>query len=322
MRKPHIRIALTSKCNFNCVYCQEGGEGVKTDEQLLFAELIDIITIANQIGFSHIKFTGGEPLYREFLYHDVITLIQYVKSNLSYQDIQLVTNGFYLIEYGEELAKSGLDSLTVSLDTNEAGLFNKITGSDSFDKVISGIRYVKSYSLPVTINSVYFSKNKNNISKLVDLALNLNCNLKILDCVDFPGNQTYYYHSFDDLYEYLGSLTSGTYDWIFPPGGLGTPMRQYNINGCKIITKDAHTGTNYNINTCSKCIYFPCQDALISLRITSNGKLKRCLIRNDNLIDIQEDVKNKQIDNVRKKLSECFNILKDSTYFQNKWKNA
>lgn len=318
MRKPHIRIAVTSDCNFRCKYCKDGGEGVKTEKQLTLEELICIAKLSNEVGFRHIKITGGEPLLRQKHNVDVIRYIKEL-SKMEFEDIQMVTNGYYLKDYAKDLIKSGLDSLTVSLDAGDRSNFKSIVEVDAFDKVIEGIQMV-SDDLPVTINTVMFNENRDEIFKLIDLAQKLHANIKILDYVKFANglSDEYKYQSFDFLYQYL-EKNGYKHNLVLPPGGLGTPMKVYDVNNIKVIIKDATVGTNYNSQVCGKCDNFPCQDALISLRVTSNGMLKRCLIRNDNMVDIYSDLIKKNYKNVKEKIQESYDILINADYHENKW---
>ena len=243
LRKPHLRIAVTSACNFNCEYCRDGGEGILSDNDMSLSQFKVIGELAKMVGFSHVKITGGEPLLREEIHGDVIPLISYLKSDLGYEDVQLVTNGFFLKKYAADLAKSGLDSLTVSLDAASQEEFAKITKVDAFDQGIEGVKLAKANGLEVVFNCVFYKRNLECIFSLIDLAIRLEVNIKILDCVDFPGRSEKKYASFDTIYRYLEESKGVEFDYMFPPGGLGTPMRRYIFGKTKIILKDAKEGT-------------------------------------------------------------------------------
>lgn len=317
LRKPHLRIALTSECNFRCIYCKEGGEGIKSKCELGFKDITKILEIAKKVGFSHLKFTGGEPLLYEKKYQTLFEIIKYAKNNLKYEDVQMVTNGYYILDFHKKILSSGLDSLTVSLDSSNANDFKNITGINCFQRVIDGIKIIRDNDLPVVINCVYFDKNSSSINKIIDLALELQINIKILDYVDL--NDEAKYVPLNDLYERMDKKF-GKYEYILPPGGLGTPMRKYSYNKSSIIIKDAMVGTNYNKDVCNQCIHYPCQDAMISLRITADGKLKRCLVRDDNLIDIKSDLDNGNYGKVKLKLQESYDLLINSKYEKEFWK--
>lgn len=319
MIKPHIRLAITSDCNFSCKYCKDGGEGVLCDTQLSLSELKTVARIAKSENFSHAKITGGEPLLREKNYGDVIPLINFMKYELEYEDVQLVTNGYFLEEMSQKLASSGLDSITVSLDTFNSSDFKNITGVDCFNKVICGIKKMIDLNFPVTINCVYFKGNDKAIFDIINLAVDLKANIKLLDCVDFNNEDNY--RDFEKVYTYLNEMCNGKYHYITPPGGLGTPMRVYHIQNTNIIIKDATVGTNYNYETCKNCKNYPCQDALISLRVTANGKLKRCLIRDDNLVDISNDLRNNNYKQIHMKIREAYRILSEAKFEKKRWSN-
>jgi cyclic pyranopterin phosphate synthase len=319
-RKPHLRIAITSKCNFNCKYCRNGGEGVESETDLTLDEILTIALLCFDIGFRQVKITGGEPLLRHRIQGDIIQLINKLKK-IGYDDVQMVTNGYYLEEYADEIVNSKLDSLTVSLDTPNKCKFNEIVGNDSFNQVIRGVKKVAGQIL-VRFNTVVFKENKEDTIQLIDLARELGVSIKLLDCVEFESEdelKACSYTDFDFIYKYMKEKNI-TYDFIDAPGGLGTPMRRYPIgSNIYLIVKDARKGTNYNLNVCKDCPNFPCQDAMISLRVTSNGQLKRCLIRDDNLVDIYPELKSGQLDLAKDKIRELYQLYVDSEYYEEKW---
>lgn len=320
-RKPHLRIVVTAECNFNCKYCKEGGEGVYSKVEMSLDELIRVARISYEVGFRHVKITGGEPLLRQKIKGDIFELILQLKK-IGYTNVQMVTNGYYLSEYCETLVGSGLDSLTVSLDTVKKEKYNDIVGNDSFERVIEGIKLLAK-KIPIRINTVVYNKNQEDIIELIGFAQEIGIGIKLLDYVQFDdgySKKECEYVDFDFLYE---KLTEEGYEYCYvgAPGGLGTPMRKYSLdNGAFLLVKDARVATNYNLSVCKECEFFPCQDAMISLRITANGKLKRCLIRDDNLVDVYEDLKSMNYASVKEKIARMYDLLCNSEYFENKWR--
>lgn len=315
-RKPHLRVAVTPECNFNCVYCRVGGEGLPSNGILMNSgEILEVVRIASEIGFKHLKITGGEPTLRK----DLFDIVAGCSSLESLEEVQLVTNGSALTkEYVQRLGDSGLDNITISLDAASRDGFRELTGGDKFEKVISGIYTAKEAGLPVTINSVIMQRNKDEIEGLIGIARKTGSRLKLLDYMKVNGNgwETEYF-PFEQLRRDLEVRAEGV-SWTYPPGGLGTPMPLFRINGIEVIVKDASIGTNYH-ETCKACMNYPCQDALISLRVTHDGKLKRCLIRDDNLVDVLTPLRRGDKEKVRKLISDSYRIFEETKYQPNAW---
>jgi len=315
-RKPHLRVAITPECNFNCVYCRVGGEGLPPNGVLMSSEeIIGVVKVASEVGFKHLKITGGEPTLRK----DLFEIIYGCSELESLDEVQLVTNGSALTkEYAQRLVDSGLDNITISLDAASREKFKDMTKRDRFEKVISGIYAAREVGLPVTINSVVMQRNKREVEGLIEIARKTGSRLKLLDYMKVNGNgwETGYF-PFEQLRRDLEQRTQGV-TWMYPPGGLGTPMPVYKINGTEVIVKDASIGTNYH-DTCNSCINYPCQDALISLRVTHDGKLKRCLIRDDNLVDVLTPLRSGNKEEVRKLISESYMIFEETKYQPNAW---
>jgi len=317
-RKPHIRAAVVPYCNFSCKYCRPGGEGIATSEIMNAKEFIEILKIASDVGFKHIKFTGGEPLLRQKNFGDLTTIIHEIRPY--FDEIQLVTNGSLLEQYAEELKYSGLDNITVSLDFGDGKKINDYVGVDAFDAIMRGLQKCKEINLPVTINCVFCKENFNELDGLIDIAHKFSAKLKLIDMMSLT-NEEYWkenYISLNVIEKKLETMAVST-GWGFPPGGLGTPMPEYTLkNSLKVYLRDATIGTNYH-ELCKNCLNFPCQDALISLRITSDGKLKMCLIRDDNLVETLNDLHKGNIEVVKKKIKSCYERLIESKFYPFKW---
>ena len=104
-----------------------------------------------------------------------------------------------------------------------------------------------------------------------------------------------------------------------PVGGLGTPQLLFETqDGTKVLFRDAQVGTNYH-ESCKQCNFYPCHDALISMRITHNGYIKRCLIRDDNLVDIRTPLEEGNAEEVSDLIFQSYSILSNSEYRPHKW---
>ncbi|MFX1366639.1 MAG: GTP 3',8-cyclase MoaA [Promethearchaeota archaeon] len=135
----HIRFSITSKCNYNCIYCDQEGFIPKTSE-LTVEEITKLCKILAEIlNVTRIKFTGGEPLCRE----EIIQIIKNVADLHLYKDISITTNGLLLYDKAEELYNAGLNRINVSLGSLLPEVYKEIYGSDSLRKVLKGLKKAK-----------------------------------------------------------------------------------------------------------------------------------------------------------------------------------
>jgi cyclic pyranopterin phosphate synthase len=149
-----LRISLTDRCNFRCFYCLPNGEPplARKETILTFEEIAHISEIFVSLGIEKIRLTGGEPLIRRDVPRLVSSLAK-LKPNL--RDLALTTNGFDLPRHAKALKETGLDRVTISLDSLDRQNFIDITGVDALDKVYAAIDAARSFGFePVKINAV------------------------------------------------------------------------------------------------------------------------------------------------------------------------
>jgi len=147
-----LRISVTDRCNFRCVYCRSADpENYRDhDEILSWAELRRLAGIFVSLGIRKVRITGGEPLVRE----GVEEFIAHLKA-LGVQDLSITTNGHLLAERCERLIAAGLQRINISLDSLDAVKFERITRTRSYEKVMEGIEAVqKSRLAPAKVNAV------------------------------------------------------------------------------------------------------------------------------------------------------------------------
>lgn len=147
-----LRISVTDRCNFRCVYCRSADpENYRDhDEILSWAELKRLAKIFVGLGIRKVRITGGEPLVRQ----GVEEYIAYLKG-LGVQDLSITTNGHLLAERCERLIAAGLQRINISLDSLEPGKFERITRTQSYGNVLEGIEVVqKSRLAPAKVNAV------------------------------------------------------------------------------------------------------------------------------------------------------------------------
>jgi len=127
--KRKLRISVTDRCNFKCVYCMPEHPGwMKKQDLLSFEELYQFCDFMVRHGIEAIRITGGEPLMRQGVVHFVEQLQALRKLGL--KRISMTTNGHYLKQYADNLKQAGLDDLNISLDSLNNKQFKQLTQKD------------------------------------------------------------------------------------------------------------------------------------------------------------------------------------------------
>jgi cyclic pyranopterin phosphate synthase len=147
-----LRISVTDRCNFRCVYCRSADpENYRDhDEILSWTELQRLARIFVSLGITKMRITGGEPLVRD----GVENFLSYL-SSLGVQDLSMTTNGHLLADRCQRLIAAGLHRINISLDSLNPVKFEKITRTRSYDTVMRGIDAAQSCGLaPVKVNAV------------------------------------------------------------------------------------------------------------------------------------------------------------------------
>ena len=147
-----LRISVTDRCNFRCVYCRSADpENYRDrDEILSWGELQRLARIFVGLGITKVRITGGEPLVRDGVENFLSCL-----STLGVQDLSMTTNGHLLADRCQRLIAAGLRRINISLDSLDPVKFEKITRTRSYDTVMRGIEAAQGCGLaPVKINAV------------------------------------------------------------------------------------------------------------------------------------------------------------------------
>jgi GTP 3',8-cyclase len=142
-----LRVSITDRCNYRCVYCRAGSEGAVYSE-LSIAEYLRMVRVFVELGIEKVRLTGGEPLLRKGLLELVYELrrLRTPVETASGRplDLALTTNGHLLAQLAQPLRGAGLNRVTVSMDAVVPDTFARITRvPGSFDRVLAGVRAAK-----------------------------------------------------------------------------------------------------------------------------------------------------------------------------------
>lgn len=319
---PHLRICVTEKCGHQCLYCRPGGEASRAvnKQEMSLRQIVELVSLIADHGVTHLKITGGEPLSRD----DIPKMIKLLNSVRGIEEVQLVTRSPKVGRIANQLKDAGLSSVNFSLDTLEPINYLKINRYGRLDLLLQAIEMAYQSGLALKFNMVVMRGiNDHEIKSMIDFAGKYNATLKLLDLMNMSGEAKLladYYIPFDQLAEEL-KATAIKQSIFKPPGGVGTPMARFEMaNNATVMIKDARVGTWYS-DVCMDCKNFPCQDAIMALRLTSDGCLQRCLLRQDNLInllDMVEQVKNKE--EIDEAINAALGTYQKAVYRESVWK--
>jgi cyclic pyranopterin phosphate synthase len=257
----NLRVSLTPKCNLSCIYCHKEGEKSPKD-QISAREIAEILRVAATFEIRSVKFTGGEPLLRP----DLIEIVRSVPRGM---ESSLTTNGTLLADCASDLKDAGLRRVNVSLDSLNPDTYKKITGIDRLSDVLGGIDAALDAGLtPVKLNMVVLEGvNDHEIDDfLAYVRGNRNLVLQLIELMHF-NDCTYH----GDLHGLEDSLASRSKQIITR---RMHHRKKYCLDGAEVeVVRPRH-----NTEFCAFCN---------RLRVTSDGKLKPCLLRTDNHIDIR-----------------------------------
>jgi cyclic pyranopterin phosphate synthase len=148
-----MRISVTDRCNFRCVYCmpEEGMQWLKRETLLSFEEIERLARIAVDLGIEEVRLTGGEPTLRP----DLPRLVERL-SAVDVRSLSLTTNGFLLKSMARSLAEAGLTRINVSLDTLQHDRFHQIARRHGLDEVLAGLETLEQFPTisPIKVNVV------------------------------------------------------------------------------------------------------------------------------------------------------------------------
>ncbi|MHA1506805.1 MAG: GTP 3',8-cyclase MoaA [Candidatus Asgardarchaeia archaeon] len=280
----NLRISVTNSCNLNCIYCHREGH-IPDENEMTVDEIERIVKIAADLGFYEVKITGGEPLVRR----DIVEIVSRIASDDRIKDLSMTTNGTLLYKYAEDLKEAGLNRINVTLDTLRQHVYNFITRTNSYsiEEIKKGIKKAVEVGLnPVKINVVYLKGLTEDIWEIFEFSKSVGAILQVIELIPSNVNNEFYknfHSSLNELEMKLESMAELTYF------RTKNKRRVFKIDGGLIET----VRPMHNSDFCMNCH---------RLRVTSDGKLKPCLMRDDNLVDIITPIRNGVDDGTLRKI--------------------
>ncbi|MCL9812921.1 GTP 3',8-cyclase MoaA [Natranaeroarchaeum aerophilus] len=275
-----VRVSLTDRCNFDCVYCHNEGLGdtrgpmEPQDDEMSADDVVRFLEVARKFDVEKVKFTGGEPMLRQ-------DLEEIIRRTPDEMEISLTTNGTFLPGRAPDLVDAGLERVNISQDSMDAEDFAEVTKSGAFDRVLEGVDAALDAGLdPVKLNMVVFEKTAGYVPEMVEhVAANDGLQLQLIEYMPELAGHPEWAIEIERVHKWLAEQA----DDIEVREMHG--RKRYWMGG------DAETESAGmveivdpvgNESFCRNCH---------RVRVTHDGYLKGCLNRNDDLRSMGEMTK-------------------------------
>ena len=265
-RIEYLRISVTDKCNFRCLYCMppEGLQWLPKSEILSYEEIAAIVSELSPLGLSRVRITGGEPTIRP----DLHVLIAALRAISGIRDIALSTNGLRLAELASCYRDAGLDRVNMSADSLRPDRIATIARrSISFDPIAAARAADAAGLSPLKINMVVMRGiNEDEIEDFARLTLDNPWHVRFIELMPVGDMSSVTWEHVVPSDEVLSRISeiAPIQPWSGPPRGNG-PAAYYRFAGAAgsigVITPMTHT-------YCASCN---------RVRLTADGKLRTCL---------------------------------------------
>jgi len=267
----NLRISITQRCNIHCVYCHREGEVKRANrsaEKMAVQEIVRISKIAVSLGIARIKLTGGEPLMRK----DLPEIVSNVASVPGLNDLSLTTNGLLLGGMAKELHERGLKRINISLPSLNGETYRKLTGGKLQD-ALAGIKAATEVGFcPVKLNMVILKDvNVSDVPDMIEYARQTGAVLQLIELDPINVSDSYYSTHHRSLEEQEQMLLENA---------VTIEKRPFMHNRLIYHLPNVTVEVVHPIENTDFCMH------CTRMRVTSDGKLKPCLMRNDNLTDI------------------------------------
>lgn len=260
----YVRLSLTDRCDFRCVYCMAEEMTFLPREQILSLEEIYKVALAfTELGVNKIRLTGGEPLVR----NNVMSLIENIGRLPGLDELLLTTNGSQLAKMSGPLRDAGVNRINISLDSLNAEKFKKMTRTGKLEKVLKGVETAVATGFDsIRLNSVILRGiNDHEIIDLLEYAMGLGINIAYIE--EMPLGNINDHERTDTMFSNEEVMAIISERYAIKPIEMSTagPSRYFQIEGSPtkvgFISPVSH-------NFCESCN---------RVRVTVEGRLLLCL---------------------------------------------
>ncbi|MBU6951824.1 GTP 3',8-cyclase MoaA [Hahella sp. HN01] len=296
----YVRLSVTDRCDFRCVYCMAEDMTFLPREQILsLEELYDVGKAFVELGVRKLRLTGGEPLVRR----NILELVEKLGRLQALHELTLTTNGSQLVKMAPDLRKAGVKRINVSLDSLNPDRFKELTRTGDLQQVLAGIDAAKTAGIErIKLNAVVLrGRNEDEVMDLVRYARAEKLDISFIEEMPLGAitehNRQLSFVSSAELRERI----SQDYE-LFPCSeNTGGPSRYYRMSdsGSRIGFISPHSH-----NFCNLCN---------RVRVTVEGRLLLCL-GNEHSVDLREVLRGRP-DQLKQAIVDAMAIKPERHYF-------
>lgn len=263
----YLRISLTDHCNLRCVYCMPEEMTFRPNAELMQDdEVLQLVELFAQLGFTKFRLTGGEPTVR----YGIVELVQGIARTRGVQSLSMTTNGVLLPRLAEPLAQAGLQRVNISLDTLDAQKFQRLTRWGKLADVWQGIlASERAGLLPIKLNAVIVrGYNEADVVDLARLTLEHPWQVRFIEMMPFAGATELQRSQVVTAQEMQQRIEAAL--------GPLTPLHDGRLDGeARVYRLPGAPGEVGFISSVTQPFCAACTRA----RLTADGRLRLCLLR-------------------------------------------
>lgn len=299
----YVRMSVTDRCDFRCVYCMGEEMTFLPREKVLTLEEMSLVAEAfAQLGVNKIRLTGGEPLVRR----NVMELIRHIGDLPQITDFAMTSNGSQLGRMSEDLKAAGLKRLNISLDSLDAERFRQLTRKGDLNQVIAGIDAAVAAGFKgIKLNAVILKgRNDHEILDLLEFAIERGIDISYIEEMplgeisEHEREETYC--SSDEVREVIAQR----YELVPTTEKTDGPSRYFRIPGLKTKVGFISPHSHNFCGTCNR------------VRVTAEGRLLLCL-GNEHSVDLRAIIRANpgEIEPVKQAIRESMSIKPERHHF-------
>jgi cyclic pyranopterin phosphate synthase len=303
---PYIRLSISDVCNFKCGYCLPDGYKIDKSDNRTFINIDEIRRLAkalSELGVSKIRLTGGEPTIRK----DFFEIVKIIKENSGIKKTVITTNGYKLDKIANDIKKSGLDGINISIDSLDPKTFKKITGHDRLEEILRGIKNLQKLNFRnIKINAVLLkgiNDSEKDFDSWAEFIKNNEIDFRYIELMQTGDNLDYFNKYHVPSKKFVDYLNNN--NWIIQTFGKDAgPAKNY-LNP-KFKGKFGVIAP-YSKDFCKSCN---------RLRITAKGDLRLCLFGNTGINIRHLMQKDSQLEELKDLILKQLNFKKESHYLE------